>query len=146
LPTVSVSDFESRRGARANGNEITDIIEGAVNTVPGIEEMRSNSSQGRSNVTLTFNLEKDPDQAYQEIQQKLSGVVNRLPETADPPVVRKSDPDSQPVLIYAISAPRNGRRADRFGSKSNSGANRKCRRRRRSADFRRTPARNKNLR
>ncbi|MDQ3321429.1 MAG: efflux RND transporter permease subunit, partial [Acidobacteriota bacterium] len=77
-----------------------------VNTVPGIDEMRSTSSQGRSNVTLTFNLEKDPDQAYQEIQQKLSGVLNRLPETADPPVVRKSDPDSQPVLIYAVSAPR----------------------------------------
>ncbi|HEX2641020.1 MAG TPA: efflux RND transporter permease subunit, partial [Pyrinomonadaceae bacterium] len=43
----------------------------------------------------------------QEIQQKISTVANRLPETADPPVVRKSDPDSQPVLIYAISAPRN---------------------------------------
>jgi len=68
--------------------------------------MRSNSSKGSSNVTITFNLEKDPDQAFQEIQQKISTVANRLPETADPPVVRKSDPDSQPVLIYAISAPR----------------------------------------
>ena len=53
-------------------SEITDIIEGAVNTVPGIEEMRSTSSRGGSNVTLTFNLEKDPDQAYQELQQKIS--------------------------------------------------------------------------
>src|SRR5207237_8706216 len=75
-------------------------------TVPGIAEMRSTSSKGISNVTITFNLEKDPDQAFQEIQQKISTVANRLPETADPPVVRKSDPDSQPVLIYAISAPR----------------------------------------
>src|SRR5690606_23841054 len=53
------------------------------------------------------NLEKDPDQAYQEIQQKLSTIVNRLPEMADPPVARKSDPDSQPVLMYVVSAPRN---------------------------------------
>src|SRR5690606_32220655 len=83
------------------------LIEGALNTVPGVEEMRSTSSRGRSNVTLTFNLEKDPDQAYQEIQQKLSTIVNRLPEMADPPVARKSDPDSQPVLMYVISAPRN---------------------------------------
>ena len=106
LPTVSVQTNNQGAAPEQIESEITDIIEGAVNTVPGIEEMRSNSSQGRSNVTLTFNLEKDPDQAYQEIQQKLGGVINRLPETADPPVVRKSDPDSQPVLIYAISAPR----------------------------------------
>ena len=106
LPTVSVSTSNPGAAPEQMETEITDIIEGAVNTVPGIEEMRSNSSQGRSNVTLTFNLDKDPDQAYQEIQQKLSGVLNRLPETADPPTVRKSDPDSQPVLIYTVSAPR----------------------------------------
>ncbi len=106
LPTVSVSTTNQGAAPQQMESEVTDVIEGAVNTVPGITEMRSNSSQGRSNVTLTFNLEKDPDQAYQEIQQKLSGVINRLPETADPPTVRKSDPDSQPVLIYAISAPR----------------------------------------
>ncbi|MBA4124719.1 MAG: efflux RND transporter permease subunit [Acidobacteria bacterium] len=106
LPTVSVQTSNTGAAPEEIESEITDIIEGAVNTVPGIEEMRSTSSQGRSNVTLTFNLDKDPDQAYQEIQQKLSGVVNRLPETADPPVIRKNDPDSQPVLIYAISAPR----------------------------------------
>jgi HAE1 family hydrophobic/amphiphilic exporter-1 len=106
LPTVSVSTTNQGAAPQQMESEVTDIIEGAVNTVPGITEMRSNSSQGRSNVTLTFNLEKDPDQAYQEIQQKLSGVINRLPENADPPTVRKSDPDSQPVLIFAISAPR----------------------------------------
>ncbi len=82
------------------------MIEGALNTVPGVEEMRSSSSRGSSNVTLTFNLEKDPDVAFQEIQQKLSTVGGRLPETADPPVAQKSDPDSQPILMYTISAPR----------------------------------------
>ncbi|HLM01754.1 MAG TPA: efflux RND transporter permease subunit, partial [Pyrinomonadaceae bacterium] len=106
LPTISVSTSNPGAAPEQMETEITDIIEGAVNTVPGIEEMRSNSSQGRSNVTLTFNLEKDPDQAYQEVQQKLSGILNRLPETADPPTVRKADPDSQPVLIYTVSAPR----------------------------------------
>jgi hydrophobic/amphiphilic exporter-1 (mainly G- bacteria), HAE1 family len=107
LPTINVQTTNTGAAPQEIESEITDIIEGAVNTVPGIDEMRSTSSQGRSNVTLTFNLEKDPDQAYQEIQQKLSSVTNRLPETADPPTVRKSDPDSQPVLIYAVSAPRN---------------------------------------
>ncbi|MEO6050684.1 MAG: efflux RND transporter permease subunit [Pyrinomonadaceae bacterium] len=107
LPTISVSTNNTGAAPEEMENEVTDLIEGALNTVPGIDEMRSTSSRGSSNVNLTFNLEKDPDQAYQEIQQKLSSVVNRLPENADPPIARKSDPDSQPVLQYTISAPRN---------------------------------------
>ena len=107
LPTVSVSTSNPGAAPEEIESEITDVIEGALNTVPGIEEMRSSSSRGSSNVTLTFNLDKDPDQAFQEIQQKLSTVTYRLPETADPPVARKSDPDSQPVLQYTISGNRN---------------------------------------
>src|SRR6185295_14830960 len=106
LPTVSISTTNTGAAPEQMESEVTDIIEGAVNTVPGIDEMRSSSSQGRSNVTLTFNLEKDPDVATQEVRDKMSGVLGRLPETADPPVVRKSDPDSQPVLMYSVSAPR----------------------------------------
>ena len=106
LPTISVRTSNPGAAPEEIETEITDIIEGALNTVPGVEEMRSSSSRGSSNVTLTFNLEKDPDVAFQEIQQKLSTVVNRLPETADPPVAQKSDPDSQPILLYTVSAPR----------------------------------------
>ena len=106
LPTVSVRTTNPGAAPEEIESEITDVIEGALNTVPGVEEMRSSSSRGSSNVTLTFNLDKDPDVAYQEIQQKLSTVVNRLPETADPPVAQKADPDSQPILMYTISAPR----------------------------------------
>jgi len=107
LPTISVRTTNAGAAPEEIETEITDVIEGALNTVPGVEEMRSSSSRGSSNVTLTFNLEKNPDVAFQEIQQKLSGVVNRLPESADPPVAQKSDPDSQPILMYSISAPRN---------------------------------------
>jgi hydrophobic/amphiphilic exporter-1 (mainly G- bacteria), HAE1 family len=106
IPTVSVSTTNQGAAPQEIETEITDIIEGVVNTVPGIDEMRSTSSQGRSNVTINFNLEKDPDLATQEVRDKVSTIINRLPETADPPVVRKSDPDSMPVLVYAISAPR----------------------------------------
>jgi HAE1 family hydrophobic/amphiphilic exporter-1 len=106
IPTVSVSTSNNGAAPQEIETEITDIIEGVVNTVPGIDEMRSSSSQGRSNITINFNLEKDPDLATQEVRDKVSTIINRLPETADPPVVRKSDPDSQPVLVYAISAPR----------------------------------------
>ncbi len=107
LPTISVRTSNPGAAPEEIETEITDVIEGALNSVPGVEEMRSSSSRGSSNVTLTFNLEKNPDVAFQEIQQKLSTVVNRLPETADPPVAQKADPDSQPILMYTVSAPRN---------------------------------------
>jgi hydrophobic/amphiphilic exporter-1 (mainly G- bacteria), HAE1 family len=107
LPTISVSTSNPGAAPAEMETEVTDRIEGALNTVPGVDEMRSSSSRGGSNITLTFNLEKDPDQAFQEVQQKISTVANRLPEDADPPVARKSDPDSSPVLMYSVSAPRN---------------------------------------
>ncbi|MBP9665271.1 MAG: efflux RND transporter permease subunit, partial [Pyrinomonadaceae bacterium] len=107
LPTISVRTSNPGAAPEEIETEVTDIIEGALNTVPGVEEMRSSSQRGSSNVTLTFNLDKDPDVAFQEVQQKLSNILNRLPETADPPSAQKSDPDSQPILMYTISAPRN---------------------------------------
>src|SRR6266404_1454258 len=107
LPTISVSINNTGAAPAEMETEVTDPVEGALNTVPGIDEMRSSSSRGGSNITLTFNLEKNPDQAYQEVQQHLSTVLNKLPKEADPPVARKSDPDSQPVIQYVISSPRN---------------------------------------
>ena len=106
LPTISVQTRNPGASPEEIESEITDLVEGALNTVPGVDEMRSNSSRGSSSVNLTFNLEKDPDQAFQEIQQKLSGVTGQLPDNADPPQVQKSDPDSQPILMYSVSAPR----------------------------------------
>src|SRR5438034_1357762 len=107
IPTISVSTTNSGAAPAEIESEVTDTVEGAVSTVAGIDQMTSTSSRGSSNVTLNFTLEKDPDQAFQEVQQKVSTIVNRLPENADPPVVRKSDPDATPVLQYAVSAPRN---------------------------------------
>ncbi len=60
LPTISVWTDNTGAAPAEMETEVTDIIEGALNTVPGIDEMRSSSSRGSSNVTLTFNLDKDP--------------------------------------------------------------------------------------
>jgi len=110
LPTISIRTTNNGAAPAEIETEVTDPIEGALNTVPGIDEMRSTSSRGSSNITLTFKLEKDPDQAYQEVQQKLSTVLNQLQDTADPPVVQKSDPDSSPVIQYTFCEP-HGRKA-----------------------------------
>ena len=76
-----------------------------MNTVAGIDELRSTSTEGQSRVTITFDLSKNPDVAAQEVRAKVDPVIRNLPETADPPVVQKQDPDSMPIMMFSISAP-----------------------------------------
>ena len=104
-PVVSVST--ANRGATPESieTEVTDRIEAAVNTVAGIDELRSNSAEGNSNVNITFDLSKNPDVAAQEVRAKVDPVIRNLPETADPPVVQKQDPDSTPIMMFSVSAP-----------------------------------------
>src|SRR5688572_29121253 len=104
-PVVSVSTSNPGATPESVETEVTDRIEAAVNTVAGIDELRSTSSEGRSRVNITFDLSKNPDVAAQEVRAKVDPVIRDLPETADPPVVQKQDPDSQPVMSYAVSAP-----------------------------------------
>jgi HAE1 family hydrophobic/amphiphilic exporter-1 len=104
-PVVSVTTMNPGATPESVEAEITDRIEAAVNTVAGIDELRSTSSEGRSSVTITFDLSKNPDVAAQEVRAKVDPVIRDLPETAEPPVVQKQDPDSMPVILFAISAP-----------------------------------------
>ena len=105
LPTVTVQTTNVGAAPQEIETEVTDVIEGAANTVTGIDQMTSNSSLGRSQVTITFALEKDPEVATQEVRDKVSGVIRQLPQSADAPIVQKSDPNSTPIIQYAISRP-----------------------------------------
>jgi HAE1 family hydrophobic/amphiphilic exporter-1 len=104
-PVVSVTTSNPGATPESIEKEITDRIEAAVNTVAGIDELRSTSTEGQSRVTITFDLSKNPDIAAQEVRAKVDPVIRNLPETADPPVVQKQDPDSMPIIMYSISAP-----------------------------------------
>src|ERR687886_613493 len=105
IPTVSVNTTNPGAAPAEMESEVTDVIEGAVNTATGIDELRSSSSTGRSSVTISFDLSKDPDVATQEVRDKVNTVLNRLPQTADPPVVQKSDPDAAPIILYSMTGP-----------------------------------------
>lgn len=103
-PTVTVSTTYDGASPEAVETEITDIIESSVNTIEGIDELRSTSSEGRSSVTISFNLDKDADVATQEVRDKVGLVQNKLPDDVDPPTIRKQDPDSAPIIGMALSA------------------------------------------
>src|SRR5467141_2124548 len=106
LPTITVTVINPGASPQEVETEITDKIEGAVNTVSGIDELRSTSLEGVSQVFITFLLDKNADVAAQEIRNKVDLIVNDLPETAEVPIVQKLDSDATPVLRIAVSAPR----------------------------------------
>ncbi len=104
-PVVSVTTTNPGATPENMETEVTDRIEAAVNTVAGIDELRSTSSEGRSRVTISFELSKNADVAAQEVRAKVDPVIRDLPETADPPVVQKQDPDAFPIIMFSVSAP-----------------------------------------
>ena len=106
LPTITVTVVNPGASPQEIETEITDKVEGAVNTVSGIDELRSTSVEGVSQVFITFLLEKNPDIAAQEIRNKIDLIVNDLPVTAEQPIVQKLDTDAAPVVRIAVSAPR----------------------------------------
>jgi HAE1 family hydrophobic/amphiphilic exporter-1 len=105
FPVVTVTTRQPGSAPEEIETEITDKIEEAVNTVNGIDELRSISSEGISQVFVTFLLEKDIDVAAQDIRDKINGVLPQLPKDIDQPTVEKLDPDAIPVLSIAVSAP-----------------------------------------
>ena len=104
FPTVVVTTRLPGAAPEEVETEITDKIEEAVNTISGIDELRSTSSEGVSMVIVAFLLEKDADVAAQEVRDRVNRVLPLLPRTIDQPTVEKFDPDSSPVLTLALSA------------------------------------------
>ncbi len=85
--------------------ELTDKIEEAVNTISGIDELNSISSENVSVVMISFNLEKNRDVAAQEVRDKVSTVLSDLPTDAETPIVQTFDPGAIPVVTIAVSGP-----------------------------------------
>jgi HAE1 family hydrophobic/amphiphilic exporter-1 len=104
FPTVVVTTVQPGAAPEQIETEVSDKIEEAVNTISGIDELRSISSEGVSQVMISFLLDKDPDVAAQEVRDKVNGALPRLPKTIQQPRVDRFDPDAAPVLSLALTA------------------------------------------
>lgn len=103
IPTVVISTVSPGSSPEAVESDITKPIEDSVNTISGIDEVRSTSSEGSSVVTISFILEKDLSVATQEVRDKINLVVPTLPDGVKQPTVNTFDPDAAPVLTIALS-------------------------------------------
>ena len=104
FPTVLITTIQPGAAPEQIETEITDKIEEGVNTISGIDELRSVSSEGISQVIISFLLDKNTDVAAQEVRDKVNGVLPQLPKTIQQPRVDRFDPDASPVLSLALSA------------------------------------------
>jgi hydrophobic/amphiphilic exporter-1 (mainly G- bacteria), HAE1 family len=105
-PMVTVSTRLPGASAEEIETQLTKPIEEVVNTINGIDELRANSDQGSSRVTITFVLERDIEAATQDVRDKVATVVNQFPRDTLPPVIQKMDPDSAPILTLVVSGQR----------------------------------------
>jgi hydrophobic/amphiphilic exporter-1 (mainly G- bacteria), HAE1 family len=106
LPTVSVRTVLPGAAPEQVESEVSRRIEEAVNTIEGLEELRSISGPGSSIVMATFGLERDVDTAAQDVRDRVATVLRDLPEDAEPPIVSKFDSDSSAILELALSGRR----------------------------------------
>ncbi len=106
FPIISVQT--TMRGANPDivDSAVTNLLETAVNSVPGIENIASTSVPGISQINITFNLEKRIDVAFNEVQAKVSQVVRRLPRDADPPIVAKRETNASPIFWMSLGGDR----------------------------------------
>src|SRR3989442_2349582 len=117
LPTVSVRTNLPGDSAEEVETLVAERIEEVVNTVDGIDQLRSVSGQGTSFVIATFNLNRDIDTAAQDVRDRVSTVIRDLPADAKPPVVTKFNNDSTPVISIALSGKRSIRELTEYADK-----------------------------
>jgi HAE1 family hydrophobic/amphiphilic exporter-1 len=117
FPTIVISTRLVGAAPEEIETDITDKIEEAVNTISGIDQLQSISSEGVSQVTVQFVLEKNADVAAQEVRDRVNTILRDLPKDADPPIIQKFDPDSVPVLAIALSGPAPIRDVTEFADK-----------------------------
>lgn len=101
-PFVSVSTSFTGANADVIETQITEPLEQAINGIQGIRSISSSSRDGSSRITVEFDLEVDLETAANDVRDKVSGAMRRLPPDADPPVVSKADADAQPIFSITL--------------------------------------------
>jgi HAE1 family hydrophobic/amphiphilic exporter-1 len=106
FPTLRISASLPGANPETMANTVATPLERQLATVAGIESMSSQSSQGSTNITLQFELERDIDAAAQDVQTAIAQAARNLPAGMDPPQLRKINPADSPILYLALSSER----------------------------------------
>ena len=117
LPTVTVTTRLEGASPEEIENQITKRVEEVVNTINGIDELRSITIEGQSQVYATFVLDKDINVAANEVREKVSAIASQFPPGTDSSSIEKFDPDASPVMAIVVSGKRSAREVTEIADK-----------------------------
>ncbi len=103
-PVVTVSTSYIGANADVIESQITEPLEDAINGIAGIRTLTSVSREGRSSITVEFELGINIEAAANDVRDKVSGSLFNLPRDVDPPVVEKADADSSPIIFLSVAS------------------------------------------
>jgi multidrug efflux pump len=103
-PVITVSTNYIGANADVIESQITEPLEESINGIAGIRSLTSVSSDGRSNITVEFELGVDMEAAANDVRDRVSRAIRSLPPDTDPPVVTKSDADAFPILVLTLQS------------------------------------------
>ena len=103
-PVITVSTTYIGANSEVVETQITEPLEESINGIDGIKSLTSASRDGRSSITVEFGLEADLEAAANDVRDRVSRAMQRLPPDADPPIVTKADADSDPIVMLQISS------------------------------------------
>jgi HAE1 family hydrophobic/amphiphilic exporter-1 len=106
FPMISVTTILPGATPEIIDASVTNLIESVVNSSPGIDHIQSNSSPGVSSINIRFNMEKDVNVAFNEVQARVNRILRDLPNEAEPPVVAKIEIGALPVMWLTLSGDR----------------------------------------
>ena len=101
-PVVSVSTTYRGASAEVVEERITQVIEGQVAGIQGIDRVQSSSRDGQSRISILFTLDRNLDEAANDVRDAVSRVISNLPDQADPPRIAKANADSQPIIFISM--------------------------------------------
>lgn len=104
-PVVSVQTNYPGASAQVIESRVTRIIEDQISGVEGVESISSSSLDGSSRISVEFDLGRNIDQAANDVRDRVSRVINRLPEDIDPPQISKADSDARPIQWFSLTSP-----------------------------------------
>jgi HAE1 family hydrophobic/amphiphilic exporter-1 len=103
MPMVMVQTYLPGAAPEETEARITKPLEEAINTVTGIDELRSVTLEGVSRIMVQFKLDRDANAGVQDVRDKISTVLDQLPDGTKPPLVEKWDMDSLPILTFTVT-------------------------------------------
>jgi hydrophobic/amphiphilic exporter-1 (mainly G- bacteria), HAE1 family len=103
FPIVNITTTLKGANPEIMDVDVTDKLEGAINTINGVKSIVSTSTEGVSVVSVEFVLERDIEQAVQDVREKVSVIRGKLPRDIDEPIIEKVDPDATPIMWFGLS-------------------------------------------